>query len=326
MGLGYASIRLMARPVAVYYHPDCLLHDTGPQHPETVARLTVSKAALDASRFASLIHWQLPRPAEARWIERIHTAEYRQFIEESCLRGKHFVDMGETVVCPESYQAALLSAGAAVQAVDSVMQEGYQRAFCLTRPPGHHASEEQAMGFCLFNNVAIAANYALEAYGLERVCIVDWDVHHGNGTQDIFYASPTVLFCSLHQLPLYPHTGESHETGIGAGKGMTVNCPLPFGAGIDLYHETWVHDLAPEIRSFQPQLILISAGFDAHREDPLADIELDSHDYYHMTRWVLEVAEESAHGRVVSMLEGGYNLEALAESVKEHVRGMAEAD
>jgi len=316
----------MARPVAVYYHPDCLLHDTGPQHPETVARLTVAKAALDASRFASLIHWQLPEPAEVRWIERIHTAEYRQFIEESCLRGKHFVDMGETAVCQESYRAALLSAGAAIQAVDSVMQEGYQRAFCLTRPPGHHASEEQAMGFCLFNNVAIAANYALEVYGLERVCIVDWDVHHGNGTQDIFYGSPTVLFCSLHQLPLYPHTGESHETGTGAGKGMTVNCPLPFGAGIDLYHESWEHDLAPEIRAFQPQLILISAGFDAHREDPLADIELDARDYYHMTRWVLEIAEESAHGRVVSMLEGGYNLEALAESVKEHLRAMAEAD
>ncbi|HSH09989.1 MAG TPA: histone deacetylase [Oceanipulchritudo sp.] len=310
----------MARPVAVYFHQDCLLHDTGPDHPETAARLTVSRAALLASDFAGLLHWHKPDPVASYWIERVHTPEYRQFIEEACLQGRHFVDAGETTVCQDSYHAALLSAGAAVSAVDAVMQEGYSSAFSLTRPPGHHASEEKAMGFCLFNNVAIAANYAEEKYGLERICIIDWDVHHGNGTQDIFYGSPTILFCSLHQLPLYPHTGEFHEIGTGAGLGLTINCPLPGGAGIDLYHEAWEHDLAPKIREFQPQLFFISAGFDAHRLDPLSDIQLESSDYRSLTEWVMKLAAESAHGRLISLLEGGYHLDALAESIIEHVR------
>jgi len=170
--------------------------------------------------------------------------------------------------------------------------------------------------------VAIAATYAEEKYGLERLCIIDWDVHHGNGTQDIFFGSPSVLFCSLHQLPLYPHSGEIHETGSGAGAGLTINCPLPSGAGIDLYHEAWEHDLAPKIREFQPQLFFISAGFDAHRQDPLAEIQLESSDYRRLTEWVVHLANVSAHGRVVSMLEGGYHLPALAESVTEHVRAL----
>ncbi|MGC9449910.1 MAG: histone deacetylase family protein [Oceanipulchritudo sp.] len=316
----------MPHPVAVFFHPDCLLHDTGHGHPETAARLKCAKSALEKAAFAGQLHWHRPAPVEARWLEGVHTAEYRHFIEEACLQGRHFVDTGDTVVCHDSYHAALLSAGAAVEAVDAVLKEGYRSAFSLTRPPGHHASAETAMGFCLFNNVAIAANYAEGAYGLERICILDWDVHHGNGTQNIFYASPSVLFCSLHQLPLFPHTGEFHETGMGAGKGLTVNCPFPNGAGIDLLLEALEYEVLPKINSFEPQLFLVSAGFDAHRLDPLADLQLESGDFHTLTRWILQQARTHAHGRLVSILEGGYHLDALGESIAEHLRALVEQE
>lgn len=314
----------MARAVAVFYHPDCLLHDTGTHHPESADRLIVSKQALEQAPFAGNLHWHTPDPAPSRWIESIHSSDYRHYVEESCLKGKHYVDLGETIVCEDSYRAALLSAGGALGAVDSVMIHGYGAAFSLTRPPGHHASTEKAMGFCLFNNVAIAAQYAESAYGLERICIIDWDVHHGNGTQDIFYGSPSVLFCSIHQLPLWPNSGEHMETGTMAGKGLTINCPLPNGAGIDLYLECLEHDILPRLEEFQPQLFLISAGFDAHRDDPLADIQLSTEDYHELTRWVLKQADRHARGRVVSLLEGGYNLNVLGPSIQAHVRALVE--
>jgi acetoin utilization deacetylase AcuC-like enzyme len=315
----------MPRPVAVYYHPDCLLHDTGPTHPEASERLTYIKSALEAADFSHQLHWHSPDPAESRWIHEIHSPEYRQFIEEACLSGKHFADLGETVISHDSYHAALLSAGSAIGCVDAVLKEGYKTAFSLARPPGHHASTEKAMGFCLFNNIAVAAQYAEIVYGLERVCILDWDVHHGNGTQNIFYGSPTVLFCSLHQLPLYPDTGEHYETGSGSGKNLTINCPFPKDADIDLYMEVLDQDVLPTVRDFKPQLFLISAGFDAHAEDPLADIKLRSEDYYTLTKWITDRAREYSHGRVVSILEGGYNLRAIAESSVEHIRAFTEA-
>jgi acetoin utilization deacetylase AcuC-like enzyme len=314
----------MPRPVAVFYHPDCLLHDTGPQHPERAERLMVAKAALEEASYAEFLQWHQPGPAPAIWIEGIHSSEYRQFIEESCLRGTHFVDMGDTVICEDSYRAALLSAGAAIEAVDSVLSDKCEAAFSLTRPPGHHASTEKPMGFCLFNNVAIAANYALKSYGLEKVCILDFDVHHGNGTQDVFYGSPSVLFCSLHQLPLWPHTGESEETGMGGGHGSTLNCPVPGGAGIDLYMNILEKKVGPALETFKPELILISAGFDAHRLDPLAGVHLDTEDFYGMTKWILQQAGMHSDGRVVSFLEGGYNLEVLAASITAHVQALVE--
>jgi acetoin utilization deacetylase AcuC-like enzyme len=314
----------MPQPVAIFHHPDCLLHDTGSHHPERPERIAVTREALNNAPFAGLLHWHQAEPVEAKWIEKIHTPEYRHYIEDACLRGKSWVDMGETIVCPDSYRVALLAAGGAVGAVDAVFREGYQSAFSLMRPPGHHASTEKAMGFCLFNNVAIAAQYAEETYGLERICIFDWDVHHGNGTQDIFYASPTVLFCSLHQLPLYPHSGEFHETGTGAGHNLTVNCPFPNGSTRDQYLEVLHHDVLPAIEQFQPELFLISAGFDAHRMDPLADIRLESQDFHTLTHWIRQRARQYAKGRIVSILEGGYHLEALAESVCEHVRALTD--
>jgi acetoin utilization deacetylase AcuC-like enzyme len=314
----------MTRPVAIFYHPDCLLHETGSHHPEKPERLEAVRTRLESAPFASRLHWYRPEPAPAHWIERVHSPEYRQFIEEACLKGKSHVDFGETAVSPESYHAACLAVGAAIGTVDAVFRDGYQSAFSLARPPGHHASMEKAMGFCLFNNIAIAARYAEETYGLERVCILDWDVHHGNGTQDIFYQSPSVLFCSIHQLPLYPHSGEFHETGAGAGSGLTVNCPLPNGSGIEQYMEALQTEILPEIRSFQPQLFLVSAGFDAHRDDPLADVVLDSRDFHTLTRWMMACAAQFTNGRLVSILEGGYHLDGLADSVFEHIRALGD--
>lgn len=314
----------MPRPVAVFHHPDCHLHDTGDHHPETATRLTAARTALEKAFFAEFLHWHRPEPVAIRWLEDIHTPEYRQFIEESCLMGRRHADMGETVICEDSYRAALLSAGAAIGAVDAVFRDGYATAFALTRPPGHHAGMEKAMGFCLFNNIAIAANYAEKAYGLERICILDWDVHHGNGTQDIFYGSPSVLFCSLHQSPLYPHTGSPEETGHQGGKGLTLNIPVPAGAGIDFYMEAMELSIIPKIDTFGPELILISAGFDGHRLDPLADIGLESRDYHQFTRMLLQLAEKHTRGRLVSLLEGGYHIQALADSVVEHVRALVD--
>lgn len=314
----------MPRPVSIFYHPDCLLHDTGPGHPERPERLSAIRQSLLEAPFAPLLHWHEPEPVPAEWIERIHTPEYRQYIEEACLKGQPFADFGETVICPDSYRAALLSAGGAIGIVDAVFRDGYSAAFNLTRPPGHHSSAEKAMGFCLFNNAAIAARYAEETYGIERICIFDWDVHHGNGTQDIFHGSPSVLFVSLHQLPLYPHTGEYYETGSGAGKGLTLNCPLPPDSGIDQYLEVMEEEVLPAISAFAPQLFIISAGFDAHRLDPLAQIRLEAHHYHVLTRWILQRAADSAMGRVVSLLEGGYHLQAIAESASEHLRALTE--
>ncbi len=277
------------------------------------------------AEFSSYLHWYEPEAVAADIIEIIHSSEYRHYIEESCLRGKHYVDLGETIICEDSYRAALLSVGGAVGAVDAVMREGYATAFSLTRPPGHHASTEKAMGFCLFNNIAIAARYAEITYGIERICIIDWDVHHGNGTQDVFYASPSVLFCSIHQLPLWPNSGEHDETGTQAGKGMTINCPMPNGADMGNYLESLNQDILPVIKDFKPQFFLISAGFDGHRLDPLADIQLDSEDYHELTTWVKAQADRYAHGRIVSVLEGGYNISALAESITAHVNALVHA-
>jgi acetoin utilization deacetylase AcuC-like enzyme len=313
-------------PVAVYYHPDCLLHDTGPGHPECAERVERIYTALQDTAFKDCLNWHQPDLAPARWVEAVHSAEYRSFIEESSLCGRRTVDTGDTHVCEDSYRAALLAAGGAIGCVDAVFKNGYKRAFNLMRPPGHHACLEKAMGFCLFNNIAIAAHYARETYGLDRVCILDWDVHHGNGTQDIFYESPAVLFCSVHQLPLYPHSGEQHETGLEAGKHTTVNVPLPPGAEGPLYMDALETAILPAIEAFAPQLILLSAGFDAHRLDPLASMLLENRDFHALTRLAVELAERHCSGRLVSILEGGYHLEALPQSVCEHVRALSDQE
>jgi len=308
--------------VAVVYHPDFACHDTGAASPEAVWRTEKVSAALRAAPFAGALRWVEPAPVEVQWLEWVHESGYRQYIEELCLSGRRELGDGETIVSERSYEVALLAAGAATRAVDAVMQEGHRAAFSCARPPGHHALRAQGMGFCLFNNVAIAAEYACGHYGLQRVAIVDWDVHHGNGTQEIFYASPHVLLCSVQQKDWWPFTGETHEDGAGEGKGLTVNVTAPAGStGVD-YERFFRERFEPAMAQFQPELILISAGFDAHGRDPLGEIALESADYARLTTLVTSWADRWAQGRVVSLLEGGYDEQGLVTSALAHVEAL----
>ena len=303
----------------LYTHPICLQHDPGPGHAESPARLRAVLAALDHDRFAALDRIEAPR-ASREQLARVHDAGYIDRILASApAEGTLRLDE-DTFMSPASAEAALRAAGAAVAAVDAVMSGHSERAFCAVRPPGHHATRDQAMGFCLFNNVAVAAAHAIAAHGLKRVAIADFDVHHGNGTQAIFEKEPRVLFISSHQSPLYPDSGREDERGVG----NIVNAPLSPGDGSYAFRELWDGALLPRLAAFKPQLLLISAGFDAHRDDPLADIRLGSEDYAWITERLVDVARTHAQGRVVSSLEGGYHLGALAASASAHVAALAD--
>ncbi|MEI7035822.1 histone deacetylase family protein [Fulvimonas yonginensis] len=300
----------------LYTHAACLQHDPGPGHPESPARLRAVLAALDRDRFAMLDRVEAPR-ANRSALERVHDPAYvARILASAPPEGTSRLDE-DTLMSPGSAEAALRAAGAVVAAVDAAVAQG-ARAFCAVRPPGHHATASQAMGFCLFNNVAVGAAHALAVHGLERVAIADFDVHHGNGTQDIFAAEPRVLFASSHQSPLYPGTGHTDETGAG----NLVNAPLPPGTGSQAFRRRWEQELLPRIAAFGPQLLLVSAGFDAHRADPLAQLELAADDYAWLTTRLLDVARDHAGGRMVSTLEGGYDLDALAASAAAHVAAL----
>lgn len=312
----------MTRKTALITHPECLLHDPGPWHPESPRRLPAILEELDAWEAKLLLEWHRPELAPTAWIERVHDHAYRREVEERCLSGETALDE-DTRVCPDSYHAARLAAGAALLGIDLLYRDNYERVFAAVRPPGHHACRAKAMGFCLFNNIAIAARYAQEVYGRQRIFILDWDVHHGNGTQEIFYDDHTVFFCSLHQSPLYPHTGHPQESGSGHGRGCTLNLPLPAGADGTRYDQVLRDQVEPALRAFRPDLLLLSAGFDAHRADPLAGMGLDEADFASMTRLVCGWANEFCDGRILSLLEGGYNLGALARSVKTHLEELA---
>jgi acetoin utilization deacetylase AcuC-like enzyme len=301
----------------LYTHPACLQHDPGPGHPESPARLHAILAALDRDRFATLDRIEAPR-ASIDALERVHDPAYvARILASAPVDGVVRLDE-DTLMSPASAEAALRAAGAAAAAVDAVLNERASRAFCAVRPPGHHATADQAMGFCLFNNVAVGAAHALAEQGLERVAIADFDVHHGNGTQDIFAREPRVLFVSSHQSPLYPGTGGADETGVG----NLLNVPLPPQTGSRAFRETWEERLLPRLDAFRPQLLLVSAGFDAHRADPLAQWQLDADDYAWLTAQLVDIARLHAGGRVVSTLEGGYDLDALATSAAAHVAAL----
>jgi acetoin utilization deacetylase AcuC-like enzyme len=275
--------------------------------------------ALDQDRFAVIDRVEAPRATREQLL-RVHTADHVDRIL-SITPADETVRLDEdTLMSPASAQAGLRAAGALVAAVDAVMKGSANRAFCAVRPPGHHATSDTAMGFCLFNNVAVAAAHALAAHGLKRVAIADFDVHHGNGTQDIFEREPRVLFLSSHQSPLYPGTGRAEEKGVG----NIINAPLSAGDGSYEFRELWDGVLLPRLHAFKPQLLLISAGFDAHRNDPLADIRLQTEDYAWITERLVDVARTHADGRVVSTLEGGYDLTALAASASAHVAALLE--
>ena len=296
----------------VYTHPACLAHDTGPDHAERPARLT---AVVDALRrgLPALDWHEAPRATRGQLL-RAHAPELLDAVLETHPAHRILLDP-DTVLSPASAEAALRAAGAAVAAVDAVLTGKTRRAFCAVRPPGHHATGDVAMGFCLFNNIAVAALHALDKHGLERVAIVDFDVHHGNGTQAIFERDPRVLFASTHQWPLYPETGARNETGVG----NIVNMPLPVEAEGVLFRRAWADVLLPAVDDFRPQLLLVSAGFDAHWRDPLAQLRLQAGDYTWISEELVALANRHCGGRMVSSLEGGYDLAALAESSVAHV-------
>ena len=302
-------------PLRVYTHEACLLHDTGPAHAERPERLRV---VVDALRDAyPHLDWRQAPIATRGQLLRVHSEHLLEAVLESNPAELMQLDP-DTVLSPRSAEAALRAAGAAVAAVDAVMIGAARRAFCAVRPPGHHATSDAAMGFCLFNNIAVAARHAIDAHGLERVAVVDFDVHHGNGTQAIFEHDRRVLYASSHQAPLYPWTGERSETGAG----NIFNATLPPGSDGALFRRVWGDRLLPAIDDFAPQLLLISAGFDGHRRDPLAELQLDAADFGWLSEALVALADRHCQGRVVSALEGGYDLDALAESSIAHLRAL----
>lgn len=310
---------------AFFYHPDFQKHQTGWAHPEKRQRLTAIVEGLKLAKLWDLLKHPDAGQATLEQLTTVHDRHYVESIEQSCRAGKLFAPDGDTIGSPGTYSAALRAAGAVLSAADAVMAEQASNAFCAVRPPGHHAERDRAMGFCFFNNVAIGARYLQLHHGLDRIAIVDWDVHHGNGTQQAFYNDPSVLYFSIHQYPLYPGSGRSCETGMGAGKGFTVNCPLAGGATDADYRRIFREDLMPALTRFKPDFILISAGFDAHRDDPLAGMELTEQGFGDLTRLVKVVAAEHCGGRLVSVLEGGYDIKALTGSVVAHVGALLEA-
>lgn len=299
----------------LYTHPIFVEHLTPPGHPERPDRLRAVEKALADPRFDSLVRLQAPRGHEGAILyahPEEHMAHVAMAIPETGMRR---ID-DDTVVSPKSFEAAMHAIGAVNAAVDAVFKGEADNAFVAARPPGHHAEKSTAMGFCLFNHIAIAARHAQRQHGAERIAIVDWDVHHGNGTQDIFWADPSVLYCSTHQFPLYPGTGAKDETGV---KNNIVNAPLAPKTGSENFREAFETRILPALENFRPDLVLISAGFDAHTRDPLADIDLVEDDFDWATGKLMDVAGRHASNRLVSLLEGGYDLKGLSLSAAAHV-------
>ena len=308
----------------LYMHPSSLEHDTGPGHPESIARMRAIMAALEREeRKGALAGVERREPPQATrtQLERVHTARYVDAVLRAEPASGHVRLDPDTVMSPGSGEAALRAAGAAVAAVDAVIGGEAANAFCALRPPGHHAEAERAMGFCLFNSVAVGARQALDVHGVASVSIFDFDVHHGNGTQHSFEREPRVQYLSTHQWPLYPGTGARDETGIG----NIVNRPLPAGTGSREWRRVVEADILPAIDAFAPALIMVSAGFDAHRADPLAMLELVEDDYRWVTAQLVELARKHSEGRVVSVLEGGYDLSALSNSALAHLNALRQA-
>jgi acetoin utilization deacetylase AcuC-like enzyme len=306
-----AARRSGARPtVALYDDPLFREHDAGPGHPERPERLDALRRGLVEAGLESALVSRPVRPATPEELLRVHTPRHVEQIAKS--EGRHQRFDPDTAASPQSYAAALRAAGAVADAVDRVLDGDVDRALCAVRPPGHHATADRAMGFCLFNNVAVGAAHAL-ARGLERVAVVDFDVHHGNGTQDIFAADPRVLYVSSHQYPFYPGTGAVDEVGEGDGRGFTVNLPMPAGLGDGDYARAYREVVEPIARAFDPQLVLVSAGFDAHARDPLAGMAVTRAGFAMLADVCVGLAAGAAQGRVVAVLEGGYDLDGIAE-------------
>jgi acetoin utilization deacetylase AcuC-like enzyme len=309
---------------ALITHPACLGHRPPPGHPECAERLSAIREVLKQKEFQSLMEVSAPC-ARREDLAMAHSAELIGFILDEAAaetaRGVVGID-SDTAMSPGSAEAALRAAGAVIRGVDGVMAGEFANAFCLVRPPGHHAERDRAMGFCLFNNIAVGAHHARARHGLVRIAAVDFDVHHGNGTQDIFYRDPNLFYASTHQSPLYPGTGHAFERGVA---GNILNVPLPPGAGGEMFRAAFAAKILPALENFAPEFVFISAGFDAHRADPLAELALDESDFAWATAEICAVAARCCEARVVSALEGGYDPGALARSAAAHVRALMEA-
>lgn len=304
----------------IVYHPDYLLHDTG-AHPESSDRLLAILAHLEKTGLKGQLAFCEPRPAEEEALLWCHTRQHVERVRKACASGGRTYLDPDTPVVPESWRAALLAAGGVMAGIDRIMSGEWANGMALIRPPGHHATSERAMGFCLFNNVAIGARYLQRKHGLKRVAIIDWDVHHGNGTQDIFYDDPTVFYLSTHLSHHYPGTGYPDETGAGEGKGTTCNIPLPHGVDAPSFFRE-INEGFKKVQVFNPEFIIISAGFDSHRDDPLGGFPLIEQDFTELTRMVKGIADSCCNGRLLSALEGGYNLDALSRSVAAHLEAL----
>ncbi len=302
-------------------------HLTGSGHPECPARLDAIASGLNgAGLFGEDIRIS-PAVATLEQVALCHNPDYIKLVQEEAEQLTEgelaYLSTGDAIVCPISYDIALLAAGGVIAGVDAVMGGNFRSVFCAVRPPGHHATRSRGMGFCLFNSVAIGARWAQKQWGVDRVAIVDWDVHHGNGTQDIFDADPSVLYISTHESPLYPFTGAASECGVGDGEGTTINCPIRGGAGArERVLAAFKDRVLPALETFAPNLVMISAGFDAHELDPLGDLRLKDRDYVTLTQNLVNIAHKYCAGRVVSVLEGGYSLEALKSAVPYHVQAL----
>lgn len=294
-------------------------HDTGPGHPECPERIPAILTGLKKIQSQKLI-WKEIGSFDEKYIELTHSKKYLEKINQSFPKEDLVFLDGDTIVSKGSKKAAYDAVGAIINAIDAVMNQEFDNAFCVVRPPGHHAEKEQAMGFCIFNNVAVGATYLLEKYKLDKVAIIDFDVHHGNGTQDIFYNEKKVLYISSHQFPFYPGTGSKDE--IGKFNNI-LNIPLKAGTVSEEFFNSYkkVYD---KLNEFRPQFILLSAGFDAHKNDPLANVDLESRDYYILTKEIMKIAKKICSNKIVSILEGGYNLSAIQESAKYHVEALLE--
>jgi acetoin utilization deacetylase AcuC-like enzyme len=309
--------------IGIIRHELFTKHLAGYAHVESPRRVEAILERIKKSTVASSLSFIEAEPAKIEWLERVHDPKYVKDILALEIDEAVVLDWGDTVATKATPAAALHAAGAGVQAARLVLEKKISSAFCCVRPPGHHAERSRAMGFCIFNNIAVAAAHLVEAEGLERVAIVDWDVHHGNGTESMFIDDDRVLYISLHQYPHYPGTGSAETIGSGKGRGYTINLPMAAGAGDREYLAAFRNRIIPALDEFKPEFILISAGFDAHEDDPLSGMVLTSSAFRKMTVLLKESAEKHCKGRIVSMLEGGYDISALAESVEEHLAVLA---